>query len=71
MEGFLLFALAEVITITTLTRIQRHAQQKILEKWFKGELTLQELQLLKTRLWFQRRVLPPPKETIPLSKKNN
>ena len=71
MEGILLFAIAEVVAVTTLKNMQLLAQNKIIEKWEKGQLTLQELLLLKSRPWFQRRVLKPPKKPVSPSKKNN
>ena len=71
MEGILLFAIAEMVAVTTLKTMQIHAQNKLIEKWEKGQLTSQELLLLKSRPWFQRRVIKPPKNIVSLSKKNN
>jgi hypothetical protein len=71
MEGILLFAAAEIFAITALKYTQREAQELLVLRWKKGELTLEELLLLKSRPWFQRGVLRPPKGRIPLSKKQN
>jgi hypothetical protein len=71
MEGILLFAAAEIFAITALKYTQRQAQEQIVLKWKKGELTLEELYLLKARPWFQREVLRPPKGRISPNKKQN
>jgi hypothetical protein len=66
METLVAFTLAEMALVAM--RIQ--AQETLIQKWKKGELSLEQLKQLKTRQWFQRRFLKPMK--IPsLSKKND
>ena len=71
MEGILLFAAAEIFAITALKYTQLQAQEVLVIKWRKGELSLEELRLLKSRPWFQQRVLKPPKVPVPFLKKQN
>ena len=71
METLFVFAVAEVAIMSTLTTLQRQAQETILRKWREGSLSVEELKVLKTRLWFQRRILRPPKQTVSLNKKND
>lgn len=71
METLLVFAVAEVALMSTLTTLQVQAQEKLVQRWKQGSLTLEELKILKTRRWFQRRVLKPPKEKISSRKKND
>jgi hypothetical protein len=66
MEVVVAFALAEV----ALVALKIQAQETLIQKWKKGELSLEQLKLLKTRHWFQRRVLQPVKAPS-LSKKEN
>ncbi len=70
METLLVFAVAEIAIASTISTLQLKAQETLLAKWREGSLSLDELKVLKTRLWFQRRVLKPPKE-IPKTKKIN
>ncbi len=65
METLLAFTLAEVALVT----MQIHAQEMLIQKWKKGELSVEQLKQLKTRPWFQKRVLKPVKE--PSSSKKN
>lgn len=66
METLVAFALAEV----ALVALKIQAQNILIEKWKRGELSLEQLKQLKTRHWFQRRFLKPVKLTS-LSKKND
>ncbi len=65
METIVAFTLAEMALVAL--RIQ--AQEILISKWKKGELTLDQLKQLKSRPWFQKRVLKPVKE--PSSSKKN
>lgn len=71
METLLVFAVAEVAIMSTLSTLQLQAQETIVKKWREGSLTLEELKVLKSRLWFQRRILKPPKGKVSLEKKTN
>ncbi len=71
METLLVFAIAEIAVASTVSTLQLKAQETILAKWREGSLTLDELNVLKTRRWFQRRVLKPPKDYLPRSKKTD
>ena len=66
MEVVVAFALAEA----ALVALKVQAQNILIEKWKRGELSLEQLKVLKTRHWFQQRFLKPVKSTS-LSKKND
>jgi hypothetical protein len=66
METLVAFTLAEM----ALVAIQLQAQEILITKWKRGELSLEQLKILKTRHWFQRRILKPVKPPL-LSKKND
>jgi hypothetical protein len=69
MEGLLLLLAAEVAVSTSLAHLQRKARGKVLQKWYQGSLTLEELQVLKRMKWFQQ--LWKPTSKIPSSEKKN
>jgi hypothetical protein len=66
METLVAFTLAEV----ALVALKLQAQNTLIQKWKRGELSLEQLKVLKTRQWFQRRVLQPVKAPS-FSKKEN
>ena len=66
METLVAFTLAELALVAL--RIQ--AQETLIHKWKKGELTLEQLKQLKSRAWFQKHVLKPVKAPS-FSKKND
>ncbi len=70
METLVAFTLAEMALVATVNTLQLQAQETLIRKWKRGELTLEQLKQLKSRPWFQRRVLKPVK-TPPLSKKED
>ncbi len=65
--GILLLLLAAEATIITL---QKRAREEVLKKWLEGSLTMEELLLLKRKLWFQK-IWNPTEERIPREKKTN
>ncbi len=66
METLVAFTLAEI----ALVALQLQAQENLIQKWRRGELSIEQLKLLKTRQWFQRRILKPVKAPS-LSKKED
>lgn len=66
METLVAFTLAEIALVT----LQIQAQEILIQRWKRGELSLEQLKQLKSRHWFQKRVLKPVKPP-PLSKKND
>jgi hypothetical protein len=66
METLVAFTLAEM----ALVALQLQAQEVLIQRWKKGELSLEQLNQLKSRAWFQKRVLKPVKPP-PLSKKED
>jgi hypothetical protein len=66
METLVAFTLAEM----ALVALQLQAQEVLIQRWKRGELSLEQLKQLKLRAWFQKRVLKPVKPP-PLSKKND
>ena len=66
METLVAFTLAEI----ALVALQLQAQENLIQKWRRGELSIEQLKLLKTRQWSQRRILKPVKAPS-LSKKED
>ena len=66
METLVAFTLAEM----ALVAMQLQAQEVLIQKWKRGELSLEQLKQLKSRAWFQKRVLKPVKPP-PTSKKED
>ncbi len=70
METLVAFTLAEMALVATVNTLQLQAQEILIQKWKRGELSVEQLKQLKTRQWFQRRVLKPVKAPS-LSKKED
>ncbi len=62
----LLLAIAEVAVIT----LRKRAQQRIVNEWLRGNLSMEELHLLKQTKWF-RTIWKPTSKVVSSHKKND
>jgi hypothetical protein len=69
MMVLLLFLAAEALIIAE-ANAENTARNQLIQKWKKGELSMDELLYLKTRPWF-RKLFPLVKLEEPLSKKKD
>jgi hypothetical protein len=67
METLVAFTLAEMAIVA----LQLQAQEILIQRWKRGELSLEQLRQLKSRHWFQRRMLRPPNKPVSRSKKED
>lgn len=54
METILAVALIESFLITAATELEGRRRRKILIKWMTGNITLDEIKLLKKQVWFSK-----------------
>lgn len=54
MESILAVALIESFLITAATELEGRRRRKILIKWMTGNITLDEIKLLKKQVWFSK-----------------
>lgn len=67
METILALALIESFLITAATELEKARRIKILRKWMTGNITLDEIKLLKKQLWFSKQF----KQVVVASEKKN
>ncbi len=46
--------LFNIIMQSTALKLEQIKRKRLIRKWFKGELTLEELQSLKKQIWFRK-----------------
>lgn len=68
MSVILLFLAAEFLLAAAVEKRVK-ARQQLIQKWKKGELSMDELLYLKSRPWFQKQY--PPAKLLSVSKKIN
>lgn len=67
MESILAVALIESFLITAATELEGRRRRKILIKWMTGNITLDEIKLLKKQVWFSKQF----KQVVVASEKKN
>ena len=68
METILAVALIESFLITAATELEGRRRRKILIKWITGNITLDEIKLLKKQVWFSKQF---KQVVVPKEKKND
>jgi hypothetical protein len=54
MEPIFLLLLFNIIVQSTIEKVEQHRRKRLVRKWYKGQLTLEELQYLKKQFWFRK-----------------
>ncbi len=54
MASLLLFLLFNIILQSTIEKVEQNRRKRLVRKWLKGQLTLEELQYLKKQIWFRK-----------------
>lgn len=54
MASLLLFLLFNIILQSTIEKVEQQRRKRLVRKWVKGQLTLEELQYLKKQIWFRK-----------------
>jgi hypothetical protein len=65
MEVLLAFALIETFLISAVTELEKKRRIYWVRKWISGNITLEEIRLLKRQPWFQKafkQVSAPPEK---------
>ena len=54
MNPLILILLFNIIMQSTVLKVEQMKRKRLVRKWLKGQLTLEELQYLKKQLWFRK-----------------
>ncbi len=54
METLIAIALIESFLINAATALERHRRRTWIRKWISGNITLEEIKVLKKQRWFQQ-----------------